>query len=329
MKILVTGGNGFVGSKLVDQLLVQGHEVSSLARSEQIDLAQKGVSVFQGSLSDYSSVSQAVQGVRAVFHVAAKAGIWGSEDSYYKTNVEGTRNVIQACREHSVEKLIYTSTPSVVFNGQSFSGEDESLPYGKDWLCSYPKTKAIAEQEVLAANCQDFRVLALRPHLIWGNGDPHIIPRILKQARLGRLKRVGKGENKVDITHIDNVVHAHLLALEALINGHSGGKAYFISQGEPVNLWNWIDELLVLHSIAKLNQSISLSNAYIIGACLEYVYKFLRIKKEPPMTRFIAVELAKDHYYSMEAANKDLGYSPIVSIQEGLRKLIDTKEPTV
>lgn len=210
----------------------------------------------------------------------------------------------------------------MVFNGEDLRNVDESAPYGKDWLCHYAHTKAIAEKEVLAANNSDkFRTTALRPHLIWGKGDQHLIPRIVERGKAGKLKIVGDGNNLVDIVHVRNAAHAHLLALDALIKGSASGKAYFISQGEPVKLFPWINSLLGRLGISPITQKISFKKAYSIGLILECIHRVFLPKKEPLMTRFLATELAKDHYFSIDNAKKDLGYSPIISIEEGLLEL--------
>lgn len=323
MNVLVTGGGGFLGRAVVRRLLDRGYAVSILGRSKQPDLKNRGVSVICADLTDYAAVSCAVSGVDAVFHVAAKAGVWGSFDSFYQPNVVGTQNIINACVEHRVHRLVYTSTPSVVFNGKAFKGENETLPYGSNWLCHYAHTKAIAEDLVLKANSQALKTVALRPHIIWGLGDPHIVPKIIQQAKAGRLKIVGDALNLVDITHVENAAHAHVNALDALEQGTCCGKAYFLSQGDPVNLWSWVNELLEGVGLDPIKQKISLKKAYRLGAILEFLYKLFRIKQDPPMTRFVAVELAKDHYYSIENAKKDLGYTPAVTTQEGMRELID------
>lgn len=323
VKVLVTGGNGFVGRELVARLLERGYEVRSLARSDQGELKVLGVSVFRGSLTNEELVKESVKGCNAIFHVAAKAGVWGDDKEYFEINVQGTRTILQAARQAGVPHFIYTSTPSVVFNGSSFRGEDESLPYGSNWLCAYPKSKAIAEQDVLNANETDgMKTIAIRPHLIWGKGDPHIVPRILDRARSGKLRIVGDGQNYVNISHVKNVGHAHLLALDALMKGHEGGKSYFVSDEEPVNLWEWINHLLSLAGEKPLKKRVSLQSAYRIGAILEGIHRVFRLSGEPRMTRFVAVELGKDHYFSMKAAKRDLGYQPIISSEEGLDEMV-------
>ncbi len=324
MKILVTGGGGFLGRYIVRLSRERGDTVSILGRSEQPDLAAQGVEVIRGDIADSVVVMNACRNCDAVIHVAANAGVWGGWESFFQPNVVGTRNVIAACRKHHIQRLVYTSTPSVVYTGEPIAGADESLPYGRNWLCHYPHTKAIAEKELLEANDPGrLRTIALRPHLIWGVGDPHLIPRVVARARSGRLRIVGEGTNRVDITHVENAARAHLLALDALDSDEHAGKAYFISQGEAVFLWKWINELLGKLSEPTIKKSISLPVAYALGALFEGVYRTFRVEREPPMTRFVAIELAKDHYFDIAAARNDLGYSPIRSTSEGVDQLVE------
>ena len=322
MKILVTGGGGFVGGYIVERLLARGYAVRSIGRSPQPELVAKGVEVVCGDLTDATAVSAACEGVDAVFHVAARAGVWGSWESFYGPNVIGTRNVLSACRKWQVKRLVYTSTPSVVFNGDSIRGGDESLPYGKNWLCHYAETKALAEQEALAANSEKLQVVALRPHLIFGPGDPHLLPRVVGSVKAGRLRIVGDGSAKVDVSYVGNVADAHLDAFDALERGEGAGQAYFISQGEPVDLWPWLNSILEGLGQPPLTQKIPLPLAYGIGALCEGVWKVLRRRTDPPITRFVAVELAKDHYFDIRKAQHVLGYRPRVPMNEALKLTI-------
>jgi nucleoside-diphosphate-sugar epimerase len=322
MKILVTGGGGFVGGYIVERLLARGYAVRSIGRSPQPELVAKGVEVVCGDLTDATAVSAACEGVDTVFHVAARAGVWGSWESFYRPNVIGTRNVLSACRKWQVKRLVYTSTPSVVFNGDSIRGGDESLPYGKNWLCHYAETKALAEQEALAANSEKLQVVALRPHLIFGPGDPHLLPRVVESVKVGRLRIVGDGSAKVDVSYVGNVADAHLDAFDALERGKGAGQAYFISQGEPVDLWPWLNSILEGLGQPPLTQKIPLPLAYGIGALCEGAWKVLRRRTDPPITRFVAVELAKDHYFDINKAQHELGYRPRVPMNEALKLTI-------
>ncbi|PXA04667.1 3-beta hydroxysteroid dehydrogenase [Coraliomargarita sinensis] len=327
MKILVTGGGGFVGGYIVDLLLARGYAVRSLGRSPQPKLEAKGVEVICGDLADNQSVSDAVAGVDAVFHVAAKAGVWGSWDSYYQANVVGTKNVVEACQAHGVTRLVYTSTPSVVFNRQPFRGQGNELPYGKNWLCHYAHTKAIAEQEVLAANTDSLKVVALRPHLVFGPGDPHLLPRVVESVKAGRLKIVGDGRNRVDVSFVKDVAAAHLAAFDALDSGRGAGQAYFISQGQPVEIWPWLNQVLEGLGHPPLTKKIPLPLAYAAGGVGELVWKLFNRSGEPPITRFVAVELAKDHYFDCAQAEHDLGVALGYTMKDALNQTIsDLKE---
>ncbi len=325
--ILVTGVSGFVGFKLAKRLLAQGCKVSGICRTKRPDIEELGVEMIYADLADTPTIRAACEGKDTVFHVAAKVGIWDKYQDFQAANVEGTQAIINGCRDFEVKKLVYTSTPSVVFNGRSIAGQNESLPYGTDIPCAYPTTKVIAEKAVLAAHDLPpghLKTVALRPHLIWGNDDPNLVPRVLDRARAGKLRIVGDGENRVDLTHVDNVVDAHLQAEAALERSENnpGGKAYFISNGEPVKLWDWINELLEKHDVPQIHRRISLPNARRVGATMETLWKLLRLKGEPPMTRFVASELAKDHWFDISAAQRDLGYQPRVSMDEGMQRLL-------
>ena len=319
---LVTGGGGFLGLAVVEQLLARGDRVRSLARGVYPGLAALGVEVLRGDLRDAQAVGQACAGCDVVFHVAAKAGIWGRYAVYYEPNVRGTQNVLAACREHGVHRLVYTSSPSVVFDGRSMEGVDESAPYPQKYHSHYSATKALAEQAVLAANGKTLRTLALRPHLIWGPRDNHLVPRIVSQGLAGTLRRVGDGTNKVDTTYIDNAARAHLLAADALeTNPRAAGRPFFISQGEPMALSEIIDGILAAAGLPPLTRSVPQGVAWSAGAILEAAYAVLRLKGEPRMTRFVARELATAHWFDITAARTELGYEPAISITEGLHRL--------
>ncbi len=323
MKTLVTGGGGFLGLYIVEQLLQHGHEVRVFCRGKYPALDRLGVEVLQGDLRDSNAVSEACRGVESVFHTAAVPGVWGSWEHYHGINTLGTYNVINACRASGVERLIYTSSPSVVFDGHDHIDANESLPYPTRWMCHYPHSKALGEQAVLAANKDDsLRTISLRPHLIWGPRDNHLIPRLIQKAKSGRLRRVGDGTNVVSVAYVENAAAAHIQAeLSLRSSTTAAGKAYFINEPESVNLWSWINLLLERTGLPPVTKSISASAAGRIGAVLEAVWTIGRLKGEPPMTRFVAAQLAGSHSYSVEAARRDFGYSPLVSIEEGLRRL--------
>ncbi|MFU8802526.1 MAG: NAD-dependent epimerase/dehydratase family protein [Bradymonadaceae bacterium] len=322
MKVLVTGGGGFLGKAIVRLLLERGDEVRSLARSHYPELDEMGVDARRGDLSDAGDVDAVVEGCDAVIHVAAKAGVWGAYEGYYATNVVGTKNVLDACKKHGVPRLVYTSSPSVVFGTEPLLGVDESVPYPDTYLTHYPNTKAEAERMVLAANSDDLHTVSLRPHLIWGPGDNHLVPRIIARAKAGKLKKVGTGDYPVDSIYIDNAALAHLQALDALgPDSPVAGKAYFISQDEPVNVGDLVDRILKSAGLPPVQKSVPVPVAYAAGWMLETVYKALGKTEEPMMTRFVAKQLSTAHYFDISAAKRDFGYEPLVTIDEGMEQL--------
>ena len=321
--VLVTGGGGFVGTAIVRRLVDQGCRVKVAGRHTYEHLRDMGVEFLVGDIADQEYAESVCRDVDTVFHVAAKAGIWGKWSEYYNTNVIGTENIISGCRTHEVQRLIYTSTPSVVFDNKNIEGEGESLPYPSKFLCDYAKTKVLAEKKVLASGGERLRTCAIRPHLIWGPGDPHLIPRLVERGRERALKIVGSGANMVDITYIDNVAHAHMLAAVSLEkDDKANGKAYFIGQEKPVNLWDWINDLFRELGVPVVKRRVPLAIAYFAGFVLEKAYRLSGSGDEPKMTRFLARQLSSSHYFSHESARKDLGYEPIVLLDEGMEKLL-------
>lgn len=376
----ITGASGFIGGKLAERLLSAGREVRVLARRPLPDLEKLGAQIIPGDLHDPAALARGMAGVGTVFHVAGRVGVWGPDEDFFRVNVEGTRHVIAACRAARVPRLVYTSSPSVVFNGGDLAGVDESAPLCTQAPCAYPTSKAAAERLVAAANDASLATVSLRPHLVWGPGDRNIIPRVLKLARAGRLKIIGPGRNLVDCTHITNVVDAHLLAEHALAhadlspgarpvchllgdkpavaapNSQNGvrenchligdspaeprtgkcnllgytssdardprGQAYFITNGEPVVLWDWIDELLCGLGEPTVTKHVSLGIAYRIAGALEFFWRVLPLRGEPPTTRFVVKELATDHWFKIDAARRDLGYHPRVTMAAGTAELI-------
>lgn len=324
MRCLVTGGGGFLGRYVVEQLVARGDEVRSLSRMRYRCLDQLGVHHIQGDIRNIDAVRSACEGVETVFHSAAVAGIWGPWQKYYSINTEGSRNVLVACQVTGVGRLVYSSSPSVTFDGTDQRGIDESAAsYPKQWLCHYPHTKAIAEREILEANRESLRTCALRPHLIWGPRDEHLIPRLLDRARQGKLRIVGDGTNLVDMIYVENAATAHLQAADAMADPKSvvGGRAYFLSQGEPVNCWQWINEIVQLAGLDPVSKRIPFKVAWHLGHAMETAYSLLRKSEEPRMTRFLAAQLATSHYFDISAARRDFGFTPRISTSEGMQRL--------
>ena len=286
MHVLVTGAGGFLGRYIAEELLARGHRVRGLARGEYPEVQRQGVEMLRGDIRDAQAVSAAVEGVDGVIHAAAVAGIWGPRKTYFDINFHGAMHVLDACRQRGVDRLVYCSSPSVTFDGSDQSGVDESAPYPRRFLCHYPHSKAEAERRILAANSSELSTCALRPHLIWGPRDTHLVPRLLERGRTGQLRIVGAGANLVDMVYVENAAAAHVDALDALQNGVAGGRAYFISQGEPVNCWQWINQLLALGRVPPVQKSVSFRTAWRAGWLLEMIWRLTGRQDEPRMTRF-------------------------------------------
>ncbi|MGC9522133.1 MAG: NAD-dependent epimerase/dehydratase family protein [Anaerolineae bacterium] len=325
---LVTGGGGFLGRYIVEQLRERGHSVTVFARSDYPELIPLGVHLVRGDLRDREAIVNACAGIDVVYHVAARAGLWGPWDEFYKTNVIGTENVIAACRQNQVRKLIYTSSPSVIFDGTDQCDVDETAPYPERYESPYPATKALAEQRVVAANGEDLLTVSLRPHLIFGPRDNHLLPALIARAQQGRVPQVGDGTNRVDLTYVEDAARAHLLAADALaprspaVGEPGAGRIYFISQDEPVVLWPWIGALLAQLGLPPIRFRIPLPLARAAGALLATLYRTLGLKREPPLTPFLASELAQSHYYDISRAKEELGYRPRHSMSEATAKTI-------
>lgn len=324
MKILVTGAGGFVGGVITRMLRARGDEVRTVARGDYPELIKLGCEHHRGDLADPAVAQAAVAGRDAVIHVAAKAGVWGKAGDYESSNITATQHLLDACVQHGVKRFVFTSSPSVTFDGGDAKNANESLPSPAKHLAHYPRTKAEAERRVLAANGRSgLLTCALRPHLVYGPGDPHLLPRLVRRAKAGRLAWIGTG-NLVDVTYVDNAAHAHLLALDALGSDAAkpAGKPYFIAQGTPVHPDAWVGAILSALGIAPVTRRVGLPVAYAAGAVMEAAWSLFGLKGEPMMTRFVAAQLGTSHYYDLTAARRDLGYQLLVSDEEAHRRTV-------
>ncbi len=327
MKALVTGGSGFLGSHLVRALRARGDTVRSLARSDTPGLRELGVETVRADVTDAAAVAKACEGMDVVFHTAAKAGGWGDPKEFEAINVRGTEHVIAGCKAAGVPALIHTSSPSVVHTGASIEGANESIPVATHFTADYPRTKALADTLATRASDDRTAIIVLRPHFIWGPGDRHLLPRLVQRAKVGRLKQVGTGDPLTDTIYIDNCVQAHLDAADALRSGKKlGGKAYFISDGAPIGVWTMANRMLQAAGAPPVGRAIPAGLAHALGATLEGIHAVFGIEKEPLLTRFAASELSHAQWFDISAARRDLGYSPKVTIDEGLKRMTEWLE---
>ncbi len=327
MKILVTGGGGFLGQAVIHQLLARGDEVVTLNRSTYPELADLGVDCHQGDIADADAVLAAAEGCDAVIHIAAKAGPGLHAPDFERPNVTGTENVLSACSRHGIGMLVYTSSPSVVHGGGDIENGDESLPYADHFQAPYPETKARAERMVLGANSEDCKTCALRPHLIWGPGDNQLLPRLIEKNRAGRL-RLPDPSKLIDTVYIDNAAQAHILALDNLTGAATAaGRAYFISNGEPMANGEIISRLLEAAGETPKIATVAPGLAMTIAGAVEGLWRVTRRRSDPPLSRFVVEHLATAHWYNLNAARRDLGFEPQVSIEEGLRRLAAAWRP--
>ncbi len=322
MRALVTGGGGFLGSAIARMLVERGDEVTVLGRNRYPELEALGCSGIVADLSE--GPPDLPDDLDVIFHVAALAGMWGPYERYFAVNVQGTRHMLEASRSAGAQRFVYTSSPSVTFRGKDEENVTEAeCDYPESFPFHYPATKAQAEQEVLEANDPEFATTSLRPHLIYGPGDPHLLPRLIARQRAGRLRIIGEGANKVAVTYVDNAAVAHLQAADALHPGSvNSGKAYFITDGEPVRCWDWLERTFVELGLGPIRGRISRSTAFRVAACLEWVWRSLDLSGEPPITKFTVEQVSSSHWYDLTAAREDFAYQPVVSGDEGFRRMV-------
>lgn len=321
-RVLITGGGGFVGKALGQALVSRGFEVISVARGAYPELKALGISHHQIDLSkDLEKLITVSNDCDAIFHVAAKVDMWGKYEDFFAANVLATRNVIQACKVNNIKRLIFTSSPSVIADGKDLLGVNETYPYPSKYMAFYPQTKAQAEKEVLQSNnSTSLKTIALRPHLIWGRGDTNLIPTVVGKAEKGKLLCIGDGSNLTDLTYIDDCVQAHIKAFDSLeTNPAVSGKPYFISQGDPVNMWQWVDQILTIHKLPVIRKKVNKKFAMLVASVLEAISRVLPGSPEPLFTKFLVCEMSTSHYFDISAAKNDLGYEPQYSVSEAMK----------
>ena len=321
MKVLVTGATSMLGAGLVRALLARGDTVTVLQRRPS-GLPCREVT---GDVANDGAVAAAVEGQQAVVHLAAKVHVVGAEREFVRVNVEGTRHVVQAAsREASVDRLVHVSTPSVAHAGWALVGVGAGPADPVRAQGHYARTKAVAEQLALGADRNDLAVVAIRPHLVWGPGDTQLIGRIVERARSGRLALVGSGAALIDTTYVDNAVDALVHALDRAPALH--GEALVVSNGEPRTVAELFAGICAAAGVAPTRLRVPRAVAWSAGAVAEGVWTLLRRTDDPPMTRFLATQLATAHWFDQRRTRELLQWRPAVTLDEGLRRLEESYE---
>ena len=318
---LVTGASGFLGGNLVAALCGRGVKVRALVRStsDLRRLAGLGAEIVRGNVCDSASLREAARGQQVVFHTAAKVPDWGPRREFFRVNLDGTRNLVAACQDASVERLVHVSSMTVLGLPRHGAAVDEQSPYDPSPKDAYTASKIAAEEIVLAANGQrDLSTVAIRPGAIWGPGDPSITPRIAALLRRGRAVYIGRASNRLALSHVDNLILGLRLAAETPA---AAGQVYHLTDGEPVTAREVIDGLAGLLGTARPRWSVPFFFIYAAAAALEGVARLLRRRSPPPFTRYGVRLMASDCRYHNRKAERELGFRPIVSFQQGLAAL--------
>lgn len=322
MDILVTGGTGFLGQHLAKALMAKGHKTYILGRNfEQAsvrELIVRGAVSINADLRDGVTIEAACEGKDVICHVGALSAPWGKRNDFYEINVGGTEAVIAGCREHGVRRLIYISSPSVVFDGNDQNFVSEDMPYPRRFASIYSLTKKLGEDRVNEAGAIGLQTVILRPKALFGPGDQALLPRLIAAARQRRLPQIGNGQNLVDLTHVENVVHAIMLALDT---DAAVGKTYTITNDEHVSLWDVICNVLRQLNLSTNLRQIPLSLALSVASLMEI--RAALVGKEPLLTRYSAAILARTQTYNISAAKRDLHYAPCVSIDKGITNTLE------
>ena len=321
-KVIVTGATGFLGFNLAKRLKSMGFEVIGLGRDIKKggNLKKLDIKFIPVDLSDRKKLNEIFNGAKYVFHCAAKSSVWGSYKSFYDANVTGTKNVCDVCINNNVERLIYVSTPSIYFNYKDKFDikETETLP--EKFVNNYAKTKYLAEKVVDKAEKDGLNVITIRPRAILGIGDTSIIPRIIKANNTKFMPKTVKKDILVDVTFVDNVVESLVLAMKS--PKEFSGRKYNITNGENIKFYETIEKFIKNLGIEYDSRYISYKKIMFLASVLEFLYKFFP-NKEPVFTKYSVALISFNQTLDISKAKEELGYKPIISIEEGLLKLIE------
>jgi nucleoside-diphosphate-sugar epimerase len=315
----VTGGSGFVGGALIERLRAEGWDVRALARSDgaAAKVRERGAEPVAGDLEDEAALRAGAGGAEVAFHAAAKVEDWGDPEEFDRLNVRGTERVIAASREAGVRRLVHVGTEAALMAGQPLVGVDEDAPLRPDSPALYSSTKAKAEQLVRAANGTGLETVVIRPRFVWGRGDTTLLPTLVEMVRSGRFRWVGGGRHLTATTHIDNTVEGLWLGATKA----PAGGVYFVTDGEPVVFREFVSSMLETQGVEPPTGSVPTGVAGLAAGVSERLWRLLRRSGPPPLTRFAVWVSSQECTIDISRAERDLGYRPIKSREEGLAEL--------
>ena len=315
----VTGGSGFIGGRLIDRLVADGWRVRALARSGASAgvVADHGAEAVRGDLADVAAMADGARGCDVTFHLAAHLGDWGRPEDFERGNVQGTANVVEACRRSGVGRMIHVGTEAAILAGQPLVEADESVPLRPDSPALYSASKARAEALVLAANGDGLETVVVRPRFVWGRGDTTLLPRMVEMVKEGRFAWIGGGRHQTSITHVDNVVEGLVLAADGAVPGH----AYFVTDDETVVFRDFVTRLLATQGVEAPRRSVPAPVARAVAATGEALWRRLPLRGEPPLTRFVVWVSSLDTTLDDSRARREFGYAPVVTLEQGLAEL--------
>lgn len=317
--VFVTGGSGFIGGRLIQRLVRDGHSVRGLARSDAsaAKVRERGAEPVAGDLSDAAAMRAGAEGCELAFHAAAQLGDWGTREEFERGNVQGTQNALSACADAGVRRFVHVGTEAALLAGQPLVNADETWPLRPDSPALYSSTKAKAERLVLRANREGFETVVVRPRFVWGSGDTTLLPAMTEMVRAGRFAWIGGGHHLTATTHVDNTVEGLVLGAE---RGRPG-NAYFVTDGDPVEFREFVSALLRSQSVAPPSRSIPAGAAGALAVAGETAWRALRLPGRPPLTRFAYWVSSQECTIRIDKAREQLGYAPVRSREEGLAEL--------
>ncbi|UAC50032.1 SDR family NAD(P)-dependent oxidoreductase [Bacillus aquiflavi] len=323
MNMLVTGGTGFLGKRLARRLNDEGHAVTIIGRNEQIGklLEKEGIYFYQADLADSGKIENACKKIDYVFHCGALSSPWGKYDEFYQANVLGTINVINACKKEKVKRLIHVSTPSLYFYFNDRLDVKENDPLPSKFVNYYAETKYLAEQEIDRAFAKGLPVVTIRPRALFGPEDTTIIPRLIRANEKRFVPLINGGNILMDLTYVDNVVDALLLCIDS--PKETLGKKYNITNGETVVFKDVLEKLFSTLQKPLKTKDISYSKVIKLAQFFEWASKYILFGKEPILTKYSVSVLAKNQTLNIDAARKELGYNPRISIEEGIEQFVE------